>query len=600
MLRGALAPLLCAHLAAAPPTPIAPPGPAGAASPIVEQATPLARYADGSDSRLALLVTDPDSRWLPLAHGLKSIGVPFQVVTDPAAALRHPVVLTCGMLWPSMLAPMQEFVAKGGTLIVAGEFHRLFQPLLGIESGQNARRMGLDFAPAVIDLLGLTEPEERHLRLGVSPELSLAGTGWTQLGPDSDRLASFEDGAAALVRHRNGLGRTYVFGFSVGTILYRGQSGRDEWFGRVYADAYEPTADLFLRFLAAVYAERNPAAVTLGPVPEGKPLAMLVTHDVDYQFSVAYAERFAEYEHSLGIPATYFLQTKYVRDYLDSAFLDAAALPILGRIKALGHEVGSHSVSHSPSFAQMDLGTGREQFPDYHPSVQSRTVTLGGTILGELRVSKYLIESILPGPAVVSFRPGYLADPAALPQALAATGYRYVSSFTAPNALSNLPFRQNFDRRGGQELELFEFPITFSDGGPAPFTARLGQAQALAEQVARHGGSYVLLIHPNNLEDKFQFEQAFLPPWQHRAWFGTLGGFGQWWEARDRAGVDVSLTATQATIRLDLPLGITGLALRVPSGWSQPRIEAGTATCGRPGEVLVSAPSGRHTLTMAR
>ena len=47
-----------------------------------------------------------------------------------------------------------------------------------------------------------------------------------------------------------------------------------------------------------------------------------------------------------------------------------------------------------------------------------------GTILGELRVSRFLIEQLVPGVHVASFRPGYLSDPYALPQALVATDYR--------------------------------------------------------------------------------------------------------------------------------------------------------------------------------
>ncbi|MCE7979276.1 MAG: hypothetical protein DYH03_19720, partial [Nitrospira sp. NTP1] len=39
-------------------------------------------YEQGSTSRLAILLTDPDSSWLGLAHGLKSIGVPFRITRD--------------------------------------------------------------------------------------------------------------------------------------------------------------------------------------------------------------------------------------------------------------------------------------------------------------------------------------------------------------------------------------------------------------------------------------------------------------------------------------------------------------------------------------
>ncbi|WP_415844928.1 hypothetical protein ACMYUJ_19325 [Stutzerimonas zhaodongensis] len=50
-------------------------------------------YSGGERSRLAILLTDEDSAWLGLAHGLKSIGVPFTITDDVTEATRHHVVL---------------------------------------------------------------------------------------------------------------------------------------------------------------------------------------------------------------------------------------------------------------------------------------------------------------------------------------------------------------------------------------------------------------------------------------------------------------------------------------------------------------------------
>src|SRR3990167_9349358 len=55
-------------------------------------------YGEGSKSRLAILLTDPDSSWLGLAHGLKSIGVPFRITRDVREALTHQVVLVYPMI----------------------------------------------------------------------------------------------------------------------------------------------------------------------------------------------------------------------------------------------------------------------------------------------------------------------------------------------------------------------------------------------------------------------------------------------------------------------------------------------------------------------
>ena len=44
--------------------------------------TPWTKYSGGSASRLSILLTDTDSSWLGLAHGLKSAGIPFSLTTD--------------------------------------------------------------------------------------------------------------------------------------------------------------------------------------------------------------------------------------------------------------------------------------------------------------------------------------------------------------------------------------------------------------------------------------------------------------------------------------------------------------------------------------
>src|SRR4051812_48394993 len=44
--------------------------------------TPWTRYSSGAGNRLAILLTDTTASWLGIAHGLKSIGVPFTITTD--------------------------------------------------------------------------------------------------------------------------------------------------------------------------------------------------------------------------------------------------------------------------------------------------------------------------------------------------------------------------------------------------------------------------------------------------------------------------------------------------------------------------------------
>ena len=84
-------------------------------------ATTMEKYAGGSSSRLAVLVTDSASSWLGIAHGLKAIGVPFIVTGDINVALSHKVVLVYPVISGAALSPeklqqLAAFPRNGGTL----------------------------------------------------------------------------------------------------------------------------------------------------------------------------------------------------------------------------------------------------------------------------------------------------------------------------------------------------------------------------------------------------------------------------------------------------------------------------------------------------
>ncbi len=71
---------------------------------------------------MAIILTDPNSSWLGLAHGLKSIGIPFRITRDVQEALAHKVVLVYPMisgkvLRPEALQALAEYPKTGGTLI---------------------------------------------------------------------------------------------------------------------------------------------------------------------------------------------------------------------------------------------------------------------------------------------------------------------------------------------------------------------------------------------------------------------------------------------------------------------------------------------------
>ena len=274
-------------------------------------------------------------------------------------------------------------------------------------------------------------------------------------------------------------------------------------------------------------------------MPWNKSLSVNITHDIDYYASLANSVEYARVERAMGVTATYFIQTKYVRDWNDEIFFNGEGVEHLRALTNLGMEIASHSVSHSKVFSTFPLGTGDERYPDYVPYVYEERSTYAGTVMGELRVSKFLLDRFSGGEPVASFRAGYLENPFGLPQALEATGYAYDSTITANNVLSHLPFRLNYERGGDAQVAVWEFPVTIEDERLPSLPERLQSALDIAKNIGRYGGNFVLLTHPNVVGEKLAFQTTLIERLKPDAWFGSIGEIGAWWRARDAVQVDV-------------------------------------------------------------
>ena len=530
------------------------------------------QYAQGTRTRLAVLLTDPSSAWLGLAHGLKTIGVPFVITQNYAEALTHQVVLVYPMISGSVLSPqalraLAAFPRTGGTLIGSQVLGGGLNEVFGFrEAVASRRRFEVHFnheAPAVISL---TDHRERTLRLGNRDKNSeaLGSYGYTE---STAPVAVYEDGTAAVTHKSYGTGHAYAIGVDVGFLLLRGHNNRGEELASSFDNRFDPTLDVWVRLLKAIYTGGEPEAVTIGTVPFGKSLSVMLTHDVDFTKSMTNAVTYAEYEKSQGLIGTYFIQTKYIRDFNDDIFFDDQGVTHLKTLVELGMEVGSHTVAHSKVFNKFPMGTGAEQYPSYTPFVKDRMTAYNGTILGELRVSKFLLEQFSQQ-TLVSFRPGELSNPFSLPQALQSTGYRYSSTATANNSLTHLPYQLNYDRSNKAETNVFEFPVTVEDEELPKLGERVPEALELARQISRYGGSFVVLIHPNILDHKLEFEKRFVEGVKSFAWFGSVSQFGQWWSARNDVAADVSREADSSILTLQVPTPMVGLTIHVPNGWT--------------------------------
>jgi hypothetical protein len=536
------------------------------AKPITAQ---IDTFGHGSESRLAIVVTDKNSAWLGLAHGLKSIGIPFILTDDINRALKHKVMFIYPSLRESSLSveqldAIEHFVKKGGTLIGHQVYGARFASIFGFENTETVTTdtsLLLSKGPLTS---AFTEPEELRLPIASGVGKTLGTYHFTK--PTGERIAVYDDNTAAITRNTYGNGLTIAIGLDLGYLLQKGYNDRQENIAASYVNEYVPVLDVFLRLLKQIYVTAQKDAFVLSSTPFGKDLSVLLTHDIDSSFALKNALAYAEFEKSQGIKATYFVQTKYVRDWNDDCFFDDAGAGIVKELELSGAEVASHSVAHAQAFNGFALGNGAEQYPSYMPFVKSRNECENGTVLGELRVSRFLLESFLPQKRVVSFRPGHLKNPFTLPEALAATGYLYSSSTTANDSLTHLPFRLNYGRASAAETSIFEFPVTVEDEENPPMLKRLAGAVALAQKLKRYGALFTILIHPDVLGQKMEFEKGFVEAMASSAWFGTIRDFGDFWSARDQVEVDVQTAGGKTTLKLSAKKPISGLTLEVPTG----------------------------------
>jgi hypothetical protein len=534
-----------------------------------EQPTSYHQYEKGGKARLALLLTDESSHWLGLVHGLETIGIPFTITRDYREAIRHKVI----MVYPSISARLmggQAFEAiiqhpgRGGTLIGFNVEKGLENVFSFKKTLVSTTRSQLHLDPLSPLTQEFTDSNERIFPID---RQSSEEPKETTIGYPKAHfvIARYEDGMPAIIGRESGNGNAYAIGFDLGHLLLIGYDNRQESIARSYNNEFEPALDVLLRMLRHIYEKQEPDAVTLGTVPFGKTFSLIWTHDIDYTRSIINAVEYANLEARYGVHGTYFIQTKYVRDWNDDIFFNDDAKDYLQKIDRLGGEIASHSVSHSRQFRNFSLGSGTESYPLYQPRVMSEHQTLDGSILGELRVSRFLLESLLPSQHVDSFRPGHLSDPFSLPEALEATHYHYSSSVSANDSLTHLPFRLTYSRGWATQTPIFEFPVTIEDEEEPSLMNRLTSSIELCQKIGRYGGLVVVLIHPDILGGKIQYEEEMLKAFQDQAYMTSLREFGNFWKARTSMDVDsVREKPDRLRLEIKMPQLSSGVTLRLP------------------------------------
>ncbi|MFM2136045.1 MAG: hypothetical protein RL021_1445 [Bacteroidota bacterium] len=535
----------------------------------VRKASDWRQYQEGGESRLAILLTDPNSSWIGVAQGLKTIGVPFIITDDYKRALRHKVVLVYPVisgkaLSYSALQALSEFPKSGGTLIgtqVLGGLNEVFGFSEAVPSRQHFEILIRNDSSQFVR--NLTDRNELRIALGnkerFKETIGTYGFSKNILPP----LATYEDRSAAIVRRYYATGKAIAFGFDIGYMILKGNNGRHEDWNHSSFNTFQPGTDILLRILRNIYLEANPDAAYLCTVPYNKELSVVITHNVNYRSAMDQSIRFAELEKKAGIHASYFIQTKYVNDRSRPIFNSLSDFQKIGELAKTGVELQSNSVSNSYYFDQFEQGSGDEVYPTYRPYVYALEKTYGGTVYGEMRVSRFLVDRFSQSFPTLAFRSSYAYTPFTYPQSLLASGYRFGSTVSANMALTHFPVQMTYNREYDQQLEVFEFPMTDDDELPPYDPAeRIASADRLAKRISRYGGCYIGQVHPNAAG--WKVEEAFVKKWKDRAWFGSLGDFGLWWAARQYVTMDIRREGGNRVVYVNVPKRMEGLAIMLP------------------------------------
>ncbi|GLR47368.1 hypothetical protein GCM10007925_10790 [Sphingomonas astaxanthinifaciens DSM 22298] len=517
-------------------------------------------YDRGGPNRLAVLVTDPESDWMGLVRGFKSHGIPATFTTSPNTALRHQVVIAYPgisgrLVSQAGIRALADHVRTGGTLLTMDLAGGGLEELFGIERQLPSRER---------TAVRWLAPGDRQDRLtpfsSAQAEVKIGSLSFVPT--TAQTLARYDDGSAAVVCRQVG-GTACLLGVDLGSMAQRAMNGRAEGYSPEFVNNYEPGMDVVFRWIRDLYVQGEDDPYLIGTAPAGHRGSLILTHDVDASKAVANSQRYAEAIRKAGSSATFFMQTKYVRDWNDDIFFNSATVSTLKSV-AQNMELASHTVAHSRAFKAFPIGSGDERYPDYRPFVRDRTSASGGSIFGELRVSKFLLERLV-GAKVRSFRPGHLSYPENLPEALAATGYRYSSDLTANSAQTHLPFQLSYGRSGRGLVPVWEFPVTIEDEKAPALVQRFGATVDVLDRIAAHESVAVLMIHPDQAGPKLQFEERLIARMKDKLWIGSLEAFGDWWSARDRLEIDYE----GSTLKIQAPARVDEVTIRFPKRRTQ-------------------------------
>lgn len=548
----------------------------------------LFSLVEGKDRRVSIFTRGANPGEIFIAKTLlDSAGVPYVTTDLPEEAMNGSMVFMAAR-WrgtettASELALWSQYVASGGVLVVQRPESNIFYPFIGVSASLGSSfRYTLNWVdrPGDRDIAFLDDPLEKTLSLGdVAPKETIGTVGYTVT--DAEPLALFEDGSAAVLRRRWGDGWVYTLGVSMREYLLLALLNKDYEAQRTSSNGFEPAGDVFVLFLRALYTRSTPYAVWKGTSPFGTRGVLMLTFDVDAQTAFDQMEGFAELLKSKGMRGTFNVTTSYERDTKEGSgyggfYAVTDNIVKLRNMTRLNQRIGSHSVGHFLDFdaeTTFPLGTTGNTRENYHPHAEGIT-TVGGTVIGELEVSKNLLETDLQVP-VKTFRSGHLSFSDYQAQAMELLGYKFDTSHSSNELLTNFPFfLQENNKSDGRVTTVLEIPMTMSDVfkddpiDDVNYVEKERLWMDITERNAKNGASTVLLIHPNR-DYKLTALKMIVEGLPEGVKVLDMESFGEWWLRRQALSFDTEVQGGTLVIKLgesSFPLA-TDFSLKVKDG----------------------------------
>ncbi|MBD3638808.1 MAG: T9SS type A sorting domain-containing protein [Crocinitomicaceae bacterium] len=504
-----------------------------------------------------------NSRRLSCIRLLRQIGVPHDTTSSLTTALQYPIVITSsrilqGSFSSTEISDLDNYVANGGVLITSSMREPLLYNVCGISNNTSDDSLyTITFDTTAAQIYDYIDDSlEVKVSLGDSMDGPTFFTRYYDLTTASS-LANYENGTCALAMNNYGSGTVYTFGPDFRDITYRNHMNFDVNAHRTYSNGFEPTGDVFMLVVRNIIRKHIPNAVYKYTVPHDYTSVLMITHDIDSKTGIDTLFMFSQSEKNMGIVGHYNVTTRYFSDtWMSNYYIDS--WPEIHQLVDDGHTIASHSVGHFPDFADdviFPFGTLGNTVGTYAPSYTGGA-TSGGTILGELEVSRDILQND-HGVNIRSFRAGHLAYPDSLGLGLEVTGYEFNSTYSANDVLSSFPYYTAQVRTfNGIESTVLEIPMTISDVFSSDPITELNYPQKVAiwtDATNRYDANHspvVLLIHPNR-GWKLTAQEDYLSGIPGTMLVDAFENFGDYWRKRDSLQYTTTLTTDTLTVTID-------------------------------------------------